>query len=94
MRLLSPTFLKTNILFLCLAFPALNNAQSAKTGDFQANQDVGPVLYPGSLEYDPQTGIYRLTGSGTNMWGTSDAFHYAWKSLQGESPPPPEGRGG
>ena len=84
MRLSLPPFLEKPFLGLCLAVPALLPGQSASLGDFQAHQDIGNVQHPGSLEYDAVTGIYRITGSGTNMWGASDAFHYAWKSVQGD----------
>ena len=84
MRFSIPPFLEKQVLGFCLAFPAMLSAQPAITGDFQAHQDIGSVLHPGSFRYDSDTGIYRITGSGTNMWGTTDAFHYAWKSLQGD----------
>jgi tricorn protease-like protein len=34
--------------------------------------------------FDPGKGEYRLTGSGENMWGAKDAFHFAWRRLSGD----------
>lgn len=84
MRSTLPTLIAAPLVVLCLTLPAQGRAQGHPTGDFQAHQDIGPVRHPGSTAYDPQTGIYRLTGSGTNMWGASDEFQYAWKTVQGD----------
>jgi TolB protein len=55
----------------------------ATSGMFEAHADVGTVLHPGSLEYDPSTQTYVVTGSGENMWFATDAFHFAWKKASG-----------
>jgi Tol biopolymer transport system component len=34
--------------------------------------------------FDPGKGEYRVTGSGENMWGAKDAFHFAWRRLSGD----------
>jgi TolB protein len=47
-------------------------------GLFTAHGDVGEVKHPGSVAFDAARGEYRITASGENMWGTRDAFHYAW----------------
>ncbi len=38
------------------------------TGQFEDHADVGTVLHPGSLKYDPVTRSYVISGSGENMW--------------------------
>ncbi|MBC2839684.1 PD40 domain-containing protein [Robiginitalea sp. SC105] len=70
-------------LAICLFASNSMNAQSAP-GAFDRNQDIGPVRIPGSVAFEPETGVYRITGSGTNMWLGSDEFHYAWTSVQGD----------
>jgi TolB protein len=73
-------------LILVSAIPQLVGAQTspAATGLFEDHGDVGTVLHPGSLEYDPSTGSYAIRGSGANMWFATDAFHFAWKKVSGD----------
>lgn len=67
---------------------ALNRlpAQSAAApiGLFEGHGDVGPVLHTGSVDYDASRGTYTVTGSGENMWFTSDAFQFVWKKVSGD----------
>ena len=39
-------------------------------------EDVGNVGQPGSTTFDGV--VYELQGSGADIWGTADAFHYAY----------------
>jgi hypothetical protein len=50
-------------------------------GLFESHADVGAILHPGSVQYDPSTGNYAVTGSGENMWFGADAFHFVWKKV-------------
>jgi len=38
----------------------------------------------GNLSIDEATGTYTLTGSGADIWGTSDQFHYGYVKLSGD----------
>jgi TolB protein len=60
-------------------------ASAAPTGLFESHADVGSVLHPGTLEYDPAQGTYTVGGSGENMWSTADAFHFVWKKVTGDA---------
>lgn len=40
-------------------------------------QDIGAVGATGSTSIDYQTGTYTIEGSGSDIFGTSDEFHYA-----------------
>ncbi|GAB4249055.1 MAG: SMP-30/gluconolactonase/LRE family protein [Acidobacteriota bacterium] len=51
---------------------------------FEQAGDVGEVGIAGSTEFDPDTGTYSLTGGGENVWGTADAFHFAWARKPGD----------
>ncbi len=51
---------------------------------FPHSIDIGATR-KGSTAYDPATGDYRLTGGGADMWGTADAFHFAWTRLSGDA---------
>ena len=70
----------TSLSFLFIATYSL--AQKT-TGVFQSNTDVGKVVHKGSLQYDPSIQQYTISGSGVNIWGTHDEFHYAWRKLKG-----------
>ena len=74
-RLLTPT--------LCLAwFSNVIGAQNP-VGIFDAQTDVGRVRKSGFASYDPSRQSYRVVGSGQNMWGDHDDFHFVWKRMSG-----------
>ena len=56
---------------------------SQPAGIFQGSTDIG-TAHQGSTAYDPATDAYRLTGSGADLWGTADQFHFAWVRLTGD----------
>jgi Tol biopolymer transport system component len=51
-------------------------------GVFGNQADVGEVASAGSASFD--SGTYRLTASGANIWGGADAFHYVWTQRSGD----------
>ncbi len=53
-------------------------------GIFTNQGDIGPVLHPGSVEFDPAAGTYLVAGGGENMWGGHDAFHFVWTQAGGD----------
>ena len=53
-------------------------------GLFENHADVGTVLHPGSVEYDASNHSYTISGSGENLWFTSDAFHFVWRKVSGD----------
>ncbi len=57
---------------------------AAQTGLFQYAQDIG-ATQSGSSQFDKQSLQYRLTGSGANIWGREDAFHFLWRKVSGDS---------
>ncbi len=59
-------------------------AQSGSFGAFTNSDDVGAPPIKGSAEYDAATGQYRITGSGTDIWGKADQFHYVWRQISGD----------
>src|SRR5256885_7576780 len=79
-------FKATNLSFAFLGLCCFLTAQPAPptVGLFDGYGDVGIVLHPGSAEYDAAKRTYSLTGSGENMWATSDAFQFAWKRVSGD----------
>jgi regulation of enolase protein 1 (concanavalin A-like superfamily) len=59
-------------------------AQSGTLGAFTNSDDVGAPPIKGSAEFDASTGQYRITGSGTDIWGKADQFHYVWRRMSGD----------
>ena len=58
------------------------NAQT-RLGVFDSQTDVGRVRHAGKATYDPRLQQYLVTGSGQNMWGERDDFHFVWKRMAG-----------
>jgi TolB protein len=71
---------------LALIFLGLTVAAAAQNavGIFEAHGDVGENPKSGSVEFNPATGEYHVTGGGANMWSTTDAFQFVWKRLSGD----------
>jgi len=53
-------------------------------GVFETSADVGVVEHKGSAEFDSARNTYRVSGSGVNMWGPSDAFHFLSRQASGD----------
>lgn len=53
-------------------------------GIFESHSGVGTVLHSGSSSFDAKSVVYRLRGSGQNMWSTTDSFQFAWKRMTGD----------
>jgi TolB protein len=53
-------------------------------GQFESSSDVGVTPQAGKVEFDAAKNEYRVTGGGDNIWGTVDAFQFAWKKRSGD----------
>jgi TolB protein len=58
-------------------------AQTENLGAFTNSDDVGAPPMKGSAEFDSAAGQYKITGSGTDIWGKADQFHYLWRKMSG-----------
>jgi TolB protein len=58
-------------------------AQTGKFGSFTNSDDVGAPPLKGAAEFDASTGQYKITGSGSDIWGKADQFHYVWREMSG-----------
>jgi len=58
-------------------------AQAGKFGAFTNSDDVGAPPLKGSTEFNAVTGEYKITGSGADIWGKTDQFHYLWRQMSG-----------
>lgn len=59
-------------------------AQHKPIGVFDGQTDVGRVSRRGSSSYDAPRQRYAIAGSGQNMWGDHDDFHFVWKRMTGD----------
>jgi TolB protein len=57
------------------------SAQSGNLGIFSNSSDIGNPAIKGAAEFS--NGQYRITGSGVNIWGKHDQFHYVWREMTG-----------
>jgi len=51
---------------------------------FKNFTDIGKIKHKGILNFDSTENIYRITGSGENIWGSEDAFFYIWEKALGD----------
>jgi len=76
------SYMRELLLVCMLAASAF--AQSGTLGAFANSDDVGAPPMKGSAEFDASSGQYRITGSGTDIWGKADQFHYVWRRMSGD----------
>src|SRR5260221_11230281 len=57
--------------------------QPGRLGVFTGSDDVGAPPLKGSAEFDATTRQYKITGSGADIWGRADQFHYVWREISG-----------
>lgn len=67
-----------------LALNAMSAVHAAPVGEFTDQADIGSPKHAGRATYNAASQEYVLTGSGANMWGAKDEFHYAWRRLSGD----------
>jgi TolB protein len=64
-----------------VAFSVL--AQTGAVGTFTNAADIGAPPLKGAAEYDAAARTYKITGTGTDIWGKADQFHYIWQEMTG-----------
>ena len=57
---------------------------SSNFGVFENQTNVGNPANKGSVDYNTETQEYTISGSGINIWGSTDQFQYLYKSIQGD----------
>jgi len=80
----SQTRTKKLCLSLGFALAAAVWVRAAGTGVFDHSTDVGEIELKGSSEHLSDKGLYRITGSGANIWKTNDAFQFLYKQVSGD----------
>ena len=66
-----------------LSFQAITETNQHPLGLFDQQRDVGTVSHAGACHYDAGQQRYAISGSGANIWGDHDDFHFVWKRLSG-----------
>jgi len=56
----------------------------ASLPDGWADQEIGDVGFTGGTTFDGGTGTFTVKGAGNDVWGAADAFHYAYRVLNGD----------
>ncbi|MBN2130473.1 MAG: TolB family protein, partial [Sedimentisphaerales bacterium] len=59
-------------------------SSGAAVGMFEGATDIGSVGRAGSVECVRDGMQYVVTGSGANIWGSEDAFHFVWRKVSGD----------
>ena len=77
-------FLPMRPLLLAAAVLAASAGAQPGLGAFTDHADVGDVRTPGTVAYSPAAATYTISGSGTNMWATSDEFHLVYRRMTGD----------
>lgn len=49
-----------------------------------SHQDIGAVGVPGGASYDGASSTFTVRGAGADVWGTGDAFQYAYTRMSGD----------
>jgi len=52
--------------------------------DGWAHQEIGAVGFTRDATFDAATGTFSVKGAGNDVWGTTDAFHFAYRVLTGD----------
>lgn len=55
----------------------------AQLGMFDGHLDIGAVDADGQANYRQAENEYRVSGSGADVWGTEDEFHFVYKQVEG-----------
>jgi Tol biopolymer transport system component len=69
---------------LCSGLTLAAPGQERPLGILEDQSDVGSLALKGSIAVDAARQSYRVTGSGENVWGRRDAFHFGWKRASGD----------
>jgi hypothetical protein len=76
----NPSGLQANSNLYNAGFPGSGTA----VGDFTAHRDIGTLRNPsmlGGVIFNSATASYTLTASGSNIWDSTDHFHYLYRPM-------------
>ncbi|MDZ7765829.1 MAG: hypothetical protein U5K00_15650 [Melioribacteraceae bacterium] len=73
-----------NILIILLLILLTSVSLFSSSKQFVNRTDIGKIYKPGNVKYNEENNSYKITGSGENIWETSDAFYFVWEELEGD----------
>jgi TolB protein len=76
--------MKFFMLLLTGAWYKIALAQDLPVGIFQFSNDIGNHEKVGQASYDNAEQIYKVKGSGYNIWFERDEFHYLYNKIKGD----------
>ena len=76
--------MKRTIYLLICASAIVAALEAAPVGIFENSSDIGITPKAGKSEFDPASGVYKITGGGANVWAKVDAFQFVWKQVSGD----------
>lgn len=59
-------------------------ASHAAVGILEGESGVGSPARPGKSVFNAADSSYTISGGGSNMWFSADAFHFVWKKVSGD----------
>lgn len=77
-------FLISIVMFTLPFIASKSTHEQPELGIFEGASDIGNVRHAGSTLYDANSQVYKLKGSGYNMWYNRDEFHFTWKKMSGD----------
>jgi TolB protein len=72
------------LIFCLLIYTGTASSQNSGPGLFERHCDIGNTGKPGSVKFDAKDRTYLVAGGGENMWFDNDAFHFAWRRIDGD----------
>ncbi len=72
------------ITIMCLCLLLSTCGFQSNLGEFEGQTNVGDPEFEGAVQFDASNGIYRITGSGKNIFGNADEFYYVWRQVEGD----------
>jgi regulation of enolase protein 1 (concanavalin A-like superfamily) len=71
------------LLLWSLAGPSLHAQSSAVPSPWSA-RDIGSPTPAGGSTYDQSSGTFTIDAGGSDIWGTSDKFHFVYQQVSGD----------
>ena len=71
------------LLLWSLAGPSLHAQSSAVPSPWSA-RDIGSPTPAGSSTFDQSSGTFTVEAGGSDIWGTSDKFHFVYQQVSGD----------
>ena len=76
--------MKSNWVIAVLLLAGATPGWAQNIGIFEGATDVGKLSRPGIVKFTDDGNRYEISGGGSNMWFSTDAFHFVWKKISGD----------